>query len=260
MTVMMGEMTWPDYKARVQAPGAVVFLPVGSTEQHGHHMCLATDALMPTAIARMVAEAIGGIVAPPINYGYKSQPKSGGGNHYIGTTSLSAATLIGLIHDILLEFARHGARRVVVMNGHMENTMFLVEGIDLALADLRRDGITDMVVVKLDYYEFTESDTLAAMFPDGFPGWALEHAAVFETSLMLHLHPDMVDMRRVVAERAADFPPYDIYPTDLGPIPPSGVLSPAGRASAAMGQRMMAEYAVSIPAAVRAAFGLDRGE
>jgi creatinine amidohydrolase len=253
MREMMASMPWPEYQQRVR-DGAVVFLPVGATEQHGYHMTLSTDTVLPLAVSRMVARNIGGIVAPAVPYGYKSQPRSGGGNHYVGTTSLSASTLIGVIKDLLLEFARHGCRRLVVMNGHYENAMFEVEGIDLALAELRLQGITDFKVLKIDYYEFITRETTNFVFPEGFPGWALEHAGIFETSLMLHLHPELVNVAAIPDEAAAVFPPYDVYPTDLGPIPPSGMLSPAHTATAEKGARLAAEYDERITAAVRREF------
>lgn len=255
--VLMAQMTWPDYKKRIQEEGAIIFLPVGATEQHGHHMVMGVDHLLPAAVARLVAEQVGGIVAPPIAYGYKSQPRSGGGNHFVGTTSLSAATLIGIMRDVLCEFARHGARKVVVVNGHYENSMFETEGIDLAIRDLALAGITDMRIMKLDYYEFSTPETLAKVFPDGFPGWALEHAAVFETSLMMHFFPDLVDMARLANDPPADFPPYDMYPTRTEWVPPSGVLSPAQGASVEKGRLMAEEYAVRITEAVRREFMSD---
>jgi creatinine amidohydrolase len=86
--VLISEMTWTDYDARVRGESPVVLLPVGSLEQHGPHTPLATDTIIPTAISVAVAERIGGLVAPPIAYGYKSQPRTGGGNHFSGTTSL----------------------------------------------------------------------------------------------------------------------------------------------------------------------------
>lgn len=253
-TVMMARMTWPDYKRKIDKDDAIIFLPVGSTEQHGPHMCLGVDAMLPSEVAALVAQRVDGIVAPAINYGYKSQPKSGGGNHFIGTASLSGTTVIAIIRDLLNEFARHGARKIVVMNGHYENTMFIVEGVELALEDLEKKGITDVRVMRLDYYEFTSPATIAKVWPDGFPGWALEHAALFETSLMLHFHPDLVDMSRVANDPPADFPPYDMHPTFIERIPPSGVLSPAKGATKEKGKLMVEEYADRITEAVKEEF------
>src|SRR5262245_28583116 len=141
--VLIGEIPWTTYHERVRGGGTVVLLPVGALEQHGPHRPMNCDVVIPAGIAEGVARRIGGLVAPPIAYGYKSQPKSGGGNHFPGTTSLDAMTLMLMIRDVIKEFARHGVRKLTCMVGHYENTMFTIEGIDLALRDLRADGIKD---------------------------------------------------------------------------------------------------------------------
>jgi creatinine amidohydrolase len=181
----------------------------------------------------------------------------GGGNHFPGTTSLDAATLIALVRDLLKEFARHGARRIVVLDGHCENMMFLIEAIDLALRELHRDGINDLRIVRLEYWDFTTEETLNTIFPNGFPGVELEHAAVLETSMGLHLFPHLVNEDRIPDDPVADFPPYDIYPTDTRPIPPSGVLSPAHGASRAHGELLIEEAVERISQALREAFDAE---
>ena len=77
MSVFMQEMTWQDFQKKKEE--AIVILPVGSTEQHGPMLPLSVDAIISTGLAEMVAEKVDGIVAPPICYGYKSAPLSGGG-------------------------------------------------------------------------------------------------------------------------------------------------------------------------------------
>jgi creatinine amidohydrolase len=250
----MDELSWVAYQKRI-AKGAVIILPTGATEQHGPHLPMGTDAMLAAAIADAVAQEVGALVAPTLPFGYKSQPKMGGGNHFCGTTSLDADTLAHVLRDVLREFARHGARRVVLLNGHYENMMFTIEGIDLALRELRYDGITDMTILRLEYWDFTRPETLAQVFPDGFPGYALEHAAVMETSLMLHFHPDLVDLSAVPDDQPADFPPYDLYPTRTAWVPCSGVLSPAGGGSAEKGALLASDYIGGVAAAIRKEFG-----
>lgn len=250
----MNELSWTEYKRRIEA-GAVVILPAGATEQHGPHLPMGTDAMLATAIAEAVAERIGAVVAPVVAFGYKSQPKMGGGNHFCGTTSLDADTLAHVLRDIIKELARHGARKLVLINGHYENMMFTIEGIDLALRELRYDGVMDLEVLRLEYWDFTRPETLAQVFPDGFPGYALEHAAVMETSLMLHFHADLVDLAAIPKDPPADFPPYDMYPTRTAWVPCSGVLSPAGGASAAKGALLAADYIDGVTAAIGKEFG-----
>jgi creatinine amidohydrolase len=144
------------------------------------------------------------------------------------------------------------------MNGHYENAMFEVEAVDLALREMSSRGIDDFKVLKIDYFEFIPDATLRLLFPDGFPGWALEHAAVFETSLMLHFHPELVRMDRLLDEKPASFPPYDVYPTNLEPIPPSGVLSPAHTATADKGRRIAQDFDKLITFAILEEFGLSQ--
>ena len=178
-------------------------------------------------MSRRAAERVGGIVAPPVMYAYKSQIRSGGGNHYCGTTSLDGASLIEMVRDVLKEFARHGARKIAVIDGHYENEFFLTEACDLAVRDLRYDGVTDVRILKMRYCEEISDEVLAIAYPDGYPGLALEHGAVLETSMMLYLFPHLVDVSKISDDPPADFPPYDLYPGNPDWVPPSGCLAPA---------------------------------
>lgn len=250
----LADMTWMEFARRVRDDAPVVLIPIGSTEQHGPHLPLSCDVILPEAVATRVAERIGGIVAPPVCYGYKSQPKTGGGNHFPGTISLDAATLIAMLRDVTNEFARHGVRRIVLFDGHMENQWFITEAIDLALRDQRREGVQDLRVVKLGYWEFINTETETVLFPDGLISWALEHAAVMETSVMMHLRPDLVRTDLIADHPPADFPLYDVYPFDLKPIPAHGVLSSAASATAAKGERVLEQIVPDIAAALTAAF------
>lgn len=257
-SVMIGELTWPDYARRVKN-GGPVFLPVGALEQHGHHMCMEVDVLLPTAICKAVAQNVDGLVLPALAYGYKSQQKSGGGNHFPGTTSLDGATLTSTVQDIIRELARHGARKLVMMNGHFENSMFIVEGIDLALRELRYAGIHDFRVVVLSYWDFVnDPQVIQALYPEGFLGWDIEHGGVFETSLMLALHPDKVDLSRAVDHPPAKFPPYDVFPVIPERTPACGTLSSPKGSSREKGELILQVCVQGISGAVREAFNLER--
>jgi len=253
-SVFVADLTWVEYNARVSSGKTIVFLPVGALEQHGPHMAMNPDVLIPTAISARVAERVDGLVVPAISYGYKSQQKSGGGNHMPGTTSLDGHTLTLTVRDILKELARHGVRRIVMMNGHFENSMFLVEGVDLAIRELRWDGITDFNVVLLSYWNFVLNDTIKAIYSDDFPGWDFEHGGVLETSLMLELHPQLVQMEKVADHPPPQFPPYDFFPIKPEWTPPSGTLSSAKAASAEKGRLLLQVCVDGIAEAVSRAF------
>ena len=248
--VLMAEMTWPEYDALVGR--RVVILPVGSTEQHGPHLPLGSDALAVGEIARRVAERIGGIVAPTIPYGYRSAPRSGGGEIFTGTTSLTGQTLILVVRDILTALVRHGARRIVVLDGHYENNMFLHEGIHLVLDAGAPD---DLRVMKILWVDPIRQETLDRAWPDGFPGWALEHAAHLETSLMLAARPELVRRDAIAPDGIEGVPVYDMYPQLDGLVPASGVLSDPSRGSAEAGQALLDDAVAGVVSAIKGEFG-----
>ncbi|GAA4117289.1 creatininase [Enteractinococcus coprophilus] len=226
--------TFAEYLSR---EGSTVIIPTGATEQHGPHMPLGVDAMLSAAIAASVAENIGALVAPVFAYGYKSQPRSGGGNHRLGTTSLRGVTMINLIEDVVSSFLAQGFQNVVVLNGHFENYQFVYEGLDCAVAQARKDGNAGRGML-LSYWDFVDETTLQSVFPDGFLGWDIEHGGVLETSLMLLLYPDKVDMSRVMDHPPAQLTNYDIFPEDPGRTPSSGCLSSAKAATAEKGQQL----------------------
>jgi creatinine amidohydrolase len=252
--IHMQAMSWVEYARRVRQEDAIVILPVGSLEQHGPHLPMGTDALVPSALAERVAARIGAIVAAPFNYGYKSLPRSGGGQRFPGTTSLDGHSLCAMLRDVIRELARHGVRKLAVMDGHYENQMFLIEGIDLALRELDQAGRGGLRICRIDWWAFTSDATIAKIFPEGFPGWPLEHGAVVETSLMMALHPELVRPDLVPHHPPASFPLYDIYPEPAGCVPSSGALSSARAASREKGEALIAEYVPAIATALLAAF------
>ncbi|KWR71631.1 creatininase [Arthrobacter sp. W1] len=237
-SVFIEELDAESYATMVAREGSTIIIPTGATEQHGPHMPLGVDAMLSRAIAGIVAEKIGALVAPVFSYGYKSQPRSGGGNHRVGTTSLGAAALTGMVDDVVTSLIAQGFTNVVVLNGHFENYQFIYEGLDNAVARARATGSESRAVL-LSYWDFVDEATLEKVFPDGFLGWDIEHGGVLETSLMLLLHPQKVDMTRVVDHPPAKLTPYDIFPEDPARTPPTGCLSSAAGASAEKGQLLL---------------------
>lgn len=249
-TVFLEDMDAFGYREAVASGEAMVLIPVGSLEQHGPHLPLGTDTILSTRFAEGVARQLGALVAQPIAYGYKSQQKSGGGNHLSGTTSLDGTTLIGVVRNLVKSFLTQGVRHLILMNGHFENYQFLYEGIDLALEDLGLKPGAKQSVLLLSYWDFVSQDTLAKVYPDGFPGWDIEHGGVLETSLMLHLEPSKVAMDRLVDGPAAVLPRFDRLPVVPERTPASGCLSSAAGSSAAKGSLLYGQVVEDIVAEI----------
>jgi creatinine amidohydrolase len=253
--VLIAEMAWTDYQRRVEHDSPVVLLPIGSLEQHGPHSPLGSDEMLTRLIAIAVAEQVGGLVAPSIPYGCRSQPRTGGGWHFSGTTSIEGQTLTLLVRDLLQEFARHGLRKIAVLDTHYENEWFVIEGIEHALKELRRDGHDDVKIVKFRYFEFITPEILERVFPDGFPGWPLEHAGVMTTALHLYLTPELVDMSKAPTHGVIEYPPYDVFPFDPALGTQTGSLNSPTTATRDSGKLIFDHVVASLTTAIRTEFG-----
>ena len=203
----------------------VVVLSIGSTEQHGPHLPLGVDSYIAEDIAKHLAKVTDIIIAPTITYGYKSKPLSGGGPLFKGTIDINGETLIHLVTDILCEFARDGFNKIFIENAHFENQAFIEEAMDLATAQFPK-----LKVVQSNWWDVLDQKTVDEIFKDvPFPGWALEHAAITETSLMMYLEPDLVRTELMPTEVKAQALPYSVYPARHDLVPACGVLaSPVG--------------------------------
>ncbi len=249
-TVVMSEMTWPEYEQALKND-PVVFIPTGAVEQHGPHLPMGVDYMLPMAIAKDVAENVGGIVAAPVTYGYKSMPRSGGGPFFPGSTGVDGHTLSMVVRDIIRELVRHGVRRICVLDGNYENLWFLNEGIDLAMREVGDKGVR---VMCLQHWEFLTEETLNRIFPDGYPGIELEHAAVLETSLMQHYYPDTVLNDLLPDNKPAGAPCYDVWPARREWVPAEGSLVSAAAATAEKGAIMAQQYLQDMSAAITKEF------
>lgn len=198
-------------------PGGVptLIVPLGSTEQHGPHLPLDTDTRIAVAVAGAVAQRLGHLLAPAIPYG-----SSGEHQGFPGTISIGTAALT----DLLVEYGRSAcdwAARVAFVNGHGGN----VEALRSAVGLLRVEGRD------------------VAWCTPAVSRHADAHAGHTETSVLLHLSPDLV--------RAGEFRPGNTASlTDLMPqlraggmraVSESGVLGDPTTATAAEGERLFAE-------------------
>jgi creatinine amidohydrolase len=246
-------MTWKEYQEKIRK--SVVILPMGSLEQHGPHLPLCVDVVIPSNFARMVAGKVNAMVLPPLTYGYKSQPTSGGGPLFPGTTSLDGNTLIHMVLDILRDTYRHGGRKFLLINGHYENVAFATEAVDLFLREVKDK---DVKVLILNWWDQVPDDLIPELFAGaGFPGWDTEHAAITETSLMLLFAPDLVRKDKIIDDQANRIPKYAIFPPSRDIIPASGVLYKATYASLEKGEKLATRVTDTIVKIIKQEFRLE---
>jgi creatinine amidohydrolase len=248
---LMEEMTWEEVRDAAAANVPVV-LAVGSTEQHGPHLPLGTDCLLPQGVALEVAKRMPLVVAPPIRYGAKSRALSGGGETFPGTISLRGATLLDELQDVLGALARSGFRQICLQNWHYENAGFLWEAADLAT---QAHPSTRILIVESPMPAFSEEE-LRAFFPKGFPGWDVEHASIMETSMMMVLYPHLVHTDRIVDDEAQRHPTWDVVPAPPEFIPKSGVLWHPSESTEEIGRKFIAAAVERLEEAMRTEFAL----
>lgn len=234
MKTKIEEMTWPEIARAIREKRPLIFI-VGSIEQHGPHLPVNTDLVIPYEIAQRLAESVGAVVAPPVAYGYKSKPKSGGGEGFPGTFSLNGETLIHVVRDLITAYIKKGFGNILVLDWHIENVEFINEGLDLALT--ATEGTERKIVVVDNPNGLVDQEILDDLFQGDFPGWEREHAAIFETSMMLALCPELVRKEQIADDESPAFLPYDILPAPKDVVPESGVLWHATKADEEKGKR-----------------------
>lgn len=219
MTELAGAV-WP------HIPEAVLLVvPLGSVEQHGHHLPLATDTAVASAVARGALPGLdGALLAPALAYGASGEHEGFPGTVSIGTEAL---------RTLIVELGRSAGRwapRLLVVNGHGGN----LEALRAAVPLLRTEGRD------------------AAWFPCGVPGGDA-HAGRTETSVMLHVEPDAVREADAVAGETA--PLAELLPRlragGVRAVSPTGVLGDPAGASAAEGAALLEAMTGRLVAAVR---------
>ena len=229
-------MTWEEISAAAGADVPIA-ISIGATEQHGPHLPVCTDWVVPTEILRQATQQRHFVVGPTISFGYRSRPGSGGGQHFPGTVSLRATTFMSVLEDVLSELKRTGFRNIALYNWHFENAGFIYEPAYLVS---EQNPELKIVVIEDVFPEFTP-DRQRIIWPDEFPGLALEHAAVIETSLWMHFDPSAVRDDRMAPDAPQRVVNHDVVPIDTRMSTSSGSLSSPVSASPEKG-RLLTEW------------------
>jgi creatinine amidohydrolase len=177
-------MTWAEVKAEIKNGRDTVIVPFGSTEQHGRHMPLGTDAVLGDEFGWAVADRLDAFLAPTVRFGCSEHHLS-----FPGTISLSQETFQRVVLDVVASLSRHGFRRILLLPTHGGNFKPLAE----AFAYLK--PVDNVKVIAFTDLEGLVKAAFASSNASGVtPEQSGAHSGEWETSLMLALRPEQVKM------------------------------------------------------------------
>lgn len=189
-TTLFATHRWADWRtpdfAHLDPQRTVAVLPLGATEQHGPHLPLSVDTVLVHAVVEAALSHLTSLdpvlVLPILPVGWSPEHTA-----YAGTLSLSSQTTLALWKDVGASVARAGVKKLLLFNAHGGHTGLM----DVVARELR--GECGLTVFSSSWYQLPMGDALAA-----FSGQEQRfgvHAGEIETSMMLALSPQQVDMQ-----------------------------------------------------------------
>ncbi|MEU1705080.1 creatininase family protein [Streptomyces sp. NPDC005706] len=202
----------------------VALLPVGSFEQHGPFLPLATDTLVACAVAREIAGAYPVHLLPPVTIGCSHEHAD-----WPGTVSISSVTLHAVVRDIADSLRRSGVGTLVVVNGHGGN---YVLGNVVQEASARGERMALFPAAEDWEAARQRSGVLTSLLTD-------MHAGEIETSILLHAHPEFVRPGYESADFTADDRRH-LLTVGMSAYTESGVIGRPSLGSAEKGKELLA--------------------
>jgi creatinine amidohydrolase len=204
-------------------------LPVGSFEQHGDYLPLITDTVIASVISRELASTYPLLQLPPVTISCSQEHSA-----WRGTVSISSSTLHSIVDDIYCSITDAGLTSLVIVNCH---------GGNYVLANIVQEGNAHGKSMALfpsgaDWTDARESAKLITSNHEDM------HAGELETSILLHVHPELVRDGYQAADWLADDRRH-ILTTGLGEYTQSGVIGRPSLASAEKGKALLASLVES---------------
>lgn len=225
MELFIERLSWTEVEAALAAGKRRAIVCAASTEQHGPHLPEATDALLGEAYAGGLASKLGDALVAPIIRPACSEHHMA----FAGSLTISEQLLMDIIDAYLASLRRHGFERFVLMSSHGGNYP--------VLARWERERPASDTVVVSDFQVFDAGFEAIRRF--GRTDSAGPHAEVLETSMMLHLHPDLVHMDRAVTGFTGESSLDDVLTRGMRAITPNGILGDPVGATAEMGAAIL---------------------
>ena len=193
MKYRYAEMTWPECKAAADQ-GRVAVVPVGTYEDHGHHLPIDVDVVLSSeicerAVARIPDEAV---LAPAVTHGYSPHHMD-----FPGTITIKWDTFVNYVRDVCCSLAHHGFTRILLVNGHGSNAPLVEMAARLTI--LETEG--RVLCANVNHWGLRKAREVGKVVRESDFG-GTSPAGEFETSLYLALKPELAQMDKAVDERS----------------------------------------------------------
>lgn len=176
-SVWIQELTWENVRDYLKDID-IVIIPAGSTEEHGPAGPLGVDAYAAIALAEDAAKKAGVLVTPPIWFGDSSHHTG-----FPGTISLHPATLIEIIKDVSKSLAKHGFKKILIINGHK---LANLPALNTAVKELHEYDLPNVFFAVIDPWK------IARKISAEIKSTNEHHAGELEISHVWHKYPHLI--------------------------------------------------------------------
>lgn len=187
MSIYFLDQSWPKLKEAVKNNVLIIF-PIGQTEEHGMHLPVKTDALIAEEVARRIGERLEDkiplLVMPTVWSGYSMKQVA----EWPGTIRLKSETFINMIFDICTSLIDMGFEKIILISAHGNHTGML-------RTVVRKIADEYGIYMALTFPVLMAEEEFTKISQAGKGGSC--HAGEYETSLMLYLAEELVDMSKV---------------------------------------------------------------
>lgn len=228
MPVLLENLAWPEIAALREKNGGLLLLPLGATEQHGPHLPVAMDTLLAEAVCHAASEKTGVPVMAALRY----TASQGHTPKWPGTFSLRHETFIATLRDIAAWAVATGWKRLLFVNSHFGNdapARVAVDQLRLTHLGKLQIGLIHVFQLSESIWEFYTSDAGDL------------HANCAETSLMLHLHPELVHLDRLQDSDDPDRTFNTVFSYPVAQTSLNGVTGTPSEATAEQGASLFSE-------------------
>ncbi len=183
-TIWLNEMSWKDVEEYLKTNDTIL-IPIGSTEEHGTGAPLGLDTYVATVLAEDAGRQTDTIVTPPIWFGDSTHHLG-----FPGTISIRTEVLAEYVKDVLRSLAKHGFRKIIVINGHKGVNLSALHS---ATRNVKEFEFPDVFFAVIDPLHIGAGAASARETKE-------HHAGELEISHLMYKVPQLIKKERITAE------------------------------------------------------------